>query len=137
MASPASGLWDDAVAARIIGATVLVGVTHPAHGGRPERHEQFFGVVVEAVRGRGVLLDLSGTRAGEQHWLPPTTSTFVPADPGVYRLRSTGEEVVDGRLRRYYTLTERGTASLTAYATRMVSVSTEALRRLSAIPRFA
>ena len=50
---------------------------------------------------------------------------------------TTGEEVVDGRLRRYYTLTERGTASLAAHATRMVSVSTEALRRLNANPSFA
>jgi DNA-binding PadR family transcriptional regulator len=48
-----------------------------------------------------------------------------------------GEEVVDGRLRRYYTLTEKGTASLSAYATRMASVSHEALRRLSLVPASA
>jgi DNA-binding PadR family transcriptional regulator len=50
---------------------------------------------------------------------------------------ATGEEVVEGRLRRYYTLTECGTAALSAHATRMVSVSTEALRRLNVSPRFA
>jgi DNA-binding PadR family transcriptional regulator len=50
---------------------------------------------------------------------------------------ATGEEVVEGRLRRYYALTESGTVALSAYATRMVSVSTEALRRLNVSPRFA
>jgi len=57
------------------------------------------------------------------------------ADEGL--VHTTGEEVVDGRLRRYYTLTERGKAALSAHATRMASVSTEALRRLSVTPRFA
>jgi DNA-binding PadR family transcriptional regulator len=52
-------------------------------------------------------------------------------------VQTNGEEVVDGRLRRYYTLTERGRAALAAYATRMASVSKEALRRLSVTPRFA
>jgi hypothetical protein len=74
---------------------VLVGMSWPARGDQPERHEQFFGVVVEAVRGKGILLDLSGARAGEQHWLPPATSSLVPAEPGIYRLRSTGEEITD------------------------------------------
>ena len=95
MSKPPSGLWDDAVARRIIGATVLVGMTYAARGDQPERHEQFHGVVVEAVPGRGILLDLSGSRAGQQHWLPPATSSLVPAEPGIYTLRATGEEVVD------------------------------------------
>jgi len=41
-----------------------------------------------------------------------------------------GEEVVDGRLRRYYRLTEHGTATLGAESRRRVAVSKEALRRL-------
>lgn len=88
-------MWDDAVARNIIGATVLVGMTYAARGEELARLEQFHGVVVEAVAGRGILLDLSGSRAGEQHWLPPATSSLVPAAPGVYTLRSTGEEVID------------------------------------------
>jgi DNA-binding PadR family transcriptional regulator len=41
-----------------------------------------------------------------------------------------GEEVVDGRLRRYYRLTEHGTTTLGAESRRRVAVSKEALRRL-------
>jgi DNA-binding PadR family transcriptional regulator len=40
------------------------------------------------------------------------------------------EEVVDGRLRRYYKLTEAGSAALDAEAHRRLVISKEALRRL-------
>ncbi len=43
-----------------------------------------------------------------------------------------GEEVVDGRLRRYYRLTERGTKTLTDEARQRLTVSKNALRRLGA-----
>jgi PadR family transcriptional regulator PadR len=41
-----------------------------------------------------------------------------------------GEEVVEGRLRRYYQLTTSGTATLAVESRRRVAVSREALRRL-------
>lgn len=41
-----------------------------------------------------------------------------------------GEEVVDGRLRRYYRLTGDGRSALAEEARRRASVSKEALRRL-------
>jgi DNA-binding PadR family transcriptional regulator len=41
-----------------------------------------------------------------------------------------GEEVVDGRLRRYYRLSESGTATLESESRRRLSLSEEALRRL-------
>ena len=50
-------------------------------------------------------------------------------------VRPDGEEVVEGRNRRYYSLTEQGTALLSAHATQMASVSKEALRRLRVTPR--
>jgi DNA-binding PadR family transcriptional regulator len=50
---------------------------------------------------------------------------------------ASGEEIVDGRLRRYYSLTDQGTSALAAHATSMVTVSKEALRRLRIAPRFA
>lgn len=45
-------------------------------------------------------------------------------------IASAGEEVVDGRLRHYYELTETGTSALAAESRHRVSVSKEALRRL-------
>ncbi len=51
-----------------------------------------------------------------------------------------GEEIVDGRLRRYYRLSDRGSAILEAESKQRVAVSKEALRRLrvaSVKPRLA
>jgi DNA-binding PadR family transcriptional regulator len=45
-------------------------------------------------------------------------------------IAAAGEEVVDGRLRRYYELSPQGTALLAAESRRRVVVSKEALRRL-------
>jgi PadR family transcriptional regulator PadR len=45
-------------------------------------------------------------------------------------IESAGEEVVDGRLRRYYQLTDVGAALLSEESKRRVKVSNVALRRL-------
>jgi DNA-binding PadR family transcriptional regulator len=52
-------------------------------------------------------------------------------------VRPDGEEVVEGRLRRYYALTEQGAGLLAVHAAQMASVSKEALRRLRVSPGFA
>jgi len=41
------------------------------------------------------LLSLEGQRTGEEYNLPPDTRSFRRAGPGEYRLRSTGETVID------------------------------------------
>jgi DNA-binding PadR family transcriptional regulator len=49
-----------------------------------------------------------------------------------------GEEIVDGRLRRYYALSEAGGEELRAAAQRMATAARTALRRLDAVsPRLA
>ena len=45
-------------------------------------------------------------------------------------IEAAGEEVVEGRLRRYYRLSTQGTRLLAAESERRVAVSKEALRRL-------
>ena len=50
------------------------------------------------------------------------------ADEGLIEV--TREEVVEGRLRRYYQLTEAGSATLEVESRQRMSVSKEALRRL-------
>lgn len=50
-------------------------------------------------------------------------------------VREKGEEIVGGRLRRYYQLTERGGTDLAAEAQRLAARSHEALRRLNVSPR--
>ena len=85
--------WDDVAAQRLIGATVLIGVTHLLPEGPLQ--EQMFGTVISADPTDGVSIMLEGSRAGETCRLPPDLSGFQPAPPGDYRLRSTGEVVKD------------------------------------------
>lgn len=77
-----------------IGCTVVVGLTYLDPDKTPGRQEQFYGVITYAGP-EGLELTLSGSREGESYWLPPQVEAFEPARPGVYRLRSTGEELVD------------------------------------------
>ncbi len=52
-------------------------------------------MVEAAIRNRGVPLHLRGSREGETFWLPPDLGSLTPTGPGRYRLRATGEVVVD------------------------------------------
>ena len=85
--------WDEMRARAMIGATVVIGVTH--RGINTETHEQVFGIVRSADATYGFEIELDGSRCGDTYWLPPHIDSFVPAEPGEYRLRATGEIVVN------------------------------------------
>lgn len=85
--------WDDAKAAKLVGATVLIGITRLDAAGAEQ--EQMFGVIRSANGRDGFEVALKGTRAGETYWLPPDLRNIDPAAPGEYRLRSTGEVVTN------------------------------------------
>lgn len=85
--------WDRALAEQLLGATVLVGVTSNDPSG--QRLEQFYGTVMSTDPEDGITLRLEGTRSGEVYRLPPDLRAFFPAPPGSYRLRQTGEVVID------------------------------------------
>lgn len=88
--------WDAAFADTLPGKLVLVGLSHFADDGElPFEQQQLFGRVVSVDQSKGILLALEGQRTGEQYNLPPDTRSFQKAGPGEYRLRSTGEVVVD------------------------------------------
>jgi hypothetical protein len=86
--------FDAALAESLIGKRVLVGITYENRRGEMMRTEQVFGTVSSADP-RGIRVALDGVRHGETKWLPPSTGVFRPAPRGEYRLRSTGEVVVD------------------------------------------
>lgn len=85
---------DEQHADRLIGATVLIGLTR-VHPDGAQSQEQMFGVIRSANSRDGFEILLSGTRAGETYWLPPDPLKLVAAPSGEYRLRSTGEVVTD------------------------------------------
>jgi len=94
---PAGGLpaWDDEVATSLPGKLILVGITYKDAEGAVVESVQFFGRVVKAERARGITLALEGGRSGETYVLPPDMRSLERARPGEYRLRSTGEIVID------------------------------------------
>ncbi len=94
MADEERPAWRDDMTNALVGCTVLVGRTVLRASGEPAGHEQLFGLV-ESAGPEGVTIRLRGRRGGERLWLPPDPRAFEPADPGTYRLKSTGEEVVD------------------------------------------
>ncbi len=80
--------------------------------------------------GYGVIQEVERLSDGATRLRPGTLYATLDrlAHDGLVELA--GEEVVDGRLRRYYRLTENGTATLAVESRRRVAVSNEALRRL-------
>ena len=95
--------WDHAMAQRLEGALVLVGLAWIQPEGK--RQEQFFGTVMAVDPRDGVTLRLEGRRAGEIYRLPPDLEAFEAAAPGSYRLSETGEFVDDPDFTSTWTLT--------------------------------
>jgi hypothetical protein len=83
---------DEEFAAELVGTHLLVGLTHLDQAGNVLHQEQFHGTVIRASMEEGVILVDADSR---EHRVPLDREAFTPADPGEYRLRSTGEVVVD------------------------------------------
>lgn len=82
--------FDVQIASQLIGKRVSIGLTY-VETGQDDRHEQKLGVVEDVSEG-GVTVRLSD---GGTDSLPPDLRPWQSAPPGEYRLRSTGEVVVD------------------------------------------
>jgi hypothetical protein len=92
-AQPGQPYFDRDLANHLIGRHVIVGMTYLHHDGSLDRQEQAHRFVVRADE-ELVAIEVWGT--GEMITLPPDLRPFeTPAAPGEYRLRSTGEIVVD------------------------------------------
>ncbi len=87
--------WDAEFAQSLLGKTVIIGLTYNTRAGDVDRQEQLYGIVRSTDPRTGIEVELAGRRFGETYWLPPQTSNFQRADPGNYRLRATGEEVIN------------------------------------------
>jgi hypothetical protein len=77
----------------MIGKTVLVAQTIVVEGEEDPVRVQYHGRIESADPGQG--LAIRRTDNGELEWLPPDLRAYSRAEPGIYTLRSTGEEVVD------------------------------------------
>lgn len=98
--------WDEHRAAMLVGKHTLVGLTYVDADGTVRRQVQIHGRIVAADETK-VTMRLHGS--DEEFTLPPILAAFKPAQPGEYRLRSTGEVVVDPDLLGSFRITAPAT----------------------------
>jgi hypothetical protein len=103
--------WDAALAQTLPGQLVLVGLAcFETDSENPVEQQQLFGRVVAADERKGIRLSLEGRRTGEEFSLPPDTRSFQRAGSGEYRLRSTGETVVNPDFTVTFSIRRQGRA---------------------------
>lgn len=98
--------WHEASAQKLRGKSVIVGLTYLDAAGTLDHREQLHGRITKVDRLNGIEVTLEGARAGQTYWLPPQSDHFEPAARGSYRLRSTGEEVIDPDFISNWTITK-------------------------------
>jgi hypothetical protein len=97
--------WDETKARKLRGALVLIGLTYCDAAGNAQRQVQYYGIVTEATEEKGISIECHGeTFGGEIKTLPPDLRAFHPAPAGSYRLRSTGETIVDPHFTASWTI---------------------------------
>jgi DNA-binding PadR family transcriptional regulator len=83
------------------------------------------------LHGYGIIREVAGLSGGRLSLRPGTLYGALDRLSEQGLVRADGEEVVDGRLRRYYRLTEPGAGVLAAEVARMRQVADAADRRLA------
>ena len=96
--------WDSALALSLVAKRVLIGINYCDKNDNLVEQKQVYGTIIKADATDGFAIRLEGEKEGELFWLPPDTRAFQDAEPGEYRLRSTGEIVVDPDFITYWTV---------------------------------
>lgn len=78
---------------QIIGKHILIGITYINKKREIIEQVQFDGTIIEASENRGIIIEK--TKSKEKFELPPDLSLIKIAEPGEYKLRSTGELVIN------------------------------------------
>jgi hypothetical protein len=86
-----------------LGRKILVGVTYVDHDGAVTAQRQLHGKIAAATKD-GVVIALEGKRAGQNWTMPPSWESTRPAPAGEYRLRETGEVIVNPDLLAEWTI---------------------------------
>lgn len=84
--------FDLALASSYVGKYILIGVSYFDAAGNFIEQKQMHGVVSSASP-EGLTISLRGAREGESWVMPPNLDSVSVASPGLYSLRSTGEEI--------------------------------------------
>jgi hypothetical protein len=86
--------FDEELAQTYVGRTIIIGLTYLDNAGNLVEERQLHGTI-SAVRGDGVRIALAGRHAGQTWNMPPDLGNLHEAPAGAYRLRETGEVIVD------------------------------------------
>ena len=84
---------DQELAASFIGKHLLIGITYLDHDDKLIEQKQVHGHIVRINGHEGIVVKLHD--CGDEFKLPPDLNSLQQAPKGEYRLRSTGEVVVD------------------------------------------
>jgi len=84
---------DESKAGEYIGKTILLGVSYLDQNQKLLRQRQWVGTILTFSNTEGITIKLRDSDVPCA--LPPDPRGIQKAKPGVYKLRSTGEEVVD------------------------------------------
>ncbi len=98
--------FDEIVAGSHVGKYILVGLTYEDSDGVAYEQKQMHGRITSVHPKRGFCIKLGGDHSGEEYWLPPDMRYFKDAPKGEFRLRSTGEIVVDPDLLSNWVVTK-------------------------------
>ena len=82
---------DERLVAGFIGKTLLIGITDLDAAGQETGRDQLFGTIVRINAAEGIVVET----AGREFKLPADMDSFRVAPPGDYRVKSTGELVVN------------------------------------------
>jgi hypothetical protein len=110
--SPADGRppFDWERARSFLGKYVIVGLDYEDKNGNPlpEKQKEIHGVIKTADPIKGFCVQLKGKKDGEVYWLPPDLRPFKDAKPGEYRLRNTGEIIINPDLLSDWVVNKKG-----------------------------
>jgi hypothetical protein len=95
---------DESKASKYIGKTVLIGLTYLDHNEKLIEQRQCVGTILTFSNEQGIRISLRDS--GESFDLPPDPRGIRVAKPGTYRLRSTGQEVVNPDFLATWTITK-------------------------------
>jgi hypothetical protein len=84
--------FDNQLADSYIGKYILIGITYFNKAGDLLEQIQIHGVI-ESVNTQGLTVSLKGKNSGESWIMPPMLEAIQQANPGLYSLHTTGEEI--------------------------------------------
>lgn len=91
----------------LLGKHILAGITFVSRAGEFIEQVQKHGIVESVDSERGVYMTLKGDQADENYWLPPALDAYRAAAPGEYRLKRTGEIVINPDYICMWTVTKK------------------------------